>query len=49
MRGLISIIIPVWNAAQTLKRCVKSIQSQTLTEWKLLLSDDGSSDTSLYL
>lgn len=45
--GKISIIVPVWNAAQTLKRCVKSIQSQTLTDWELILSDDGSDDTSL--
>lgn len=46
-KGLISIIIPVWNAAQTLKRCVESIQNQTFTVWELLLSDDGSEDDSL--
>lgn len=47
MNPIISIVVPVWNAAKTLKRCVSSVFLQTFTEWELILSDDGSSDESL--
>lgn len=43
----ISIIVPVWNAANTINRCVDSIKAQTYSDWELLLSDDGSTDDSL--
>ena len=43
---LISIIVPVYNAENTLNRCVDSILQQTFTEWELLLIDDGSKDSS---
>lgn len=40
----VSIIMPVYEAAATLERCVSSIQAQTLTNWELLAVDDGSLD-----
>lgn len=43
----ISIIVPVWNAADTLNACIESVVAQTFREWELLLSDDGSEDDSL--
>lgn len=43
---LISIIVPVYNAENTLYRCVDSILQQTFTDWELLLIDDGSKDSS---
>ncbi len=43
---LISIIIPVYNAAEYLEECVDSIIAQTVTGWELLLIDDGSDDGS---
>lgn len=43
----ISIIVPVWNAEKDLDRCIKSILSQDLLDWELLLVDDGSTDKSL--
>ena len=43
---LVSIIIPVFNSASTLRQCVESIQSQTFTHWILWLIDDGSTDKS---
>lgn len=41
---LISIIVPIYNAENTLKRCVDSILKQTFCDWELLLVDDGSID-----
>lgn len=43
---LISVIVPVYNAENTLNRCVDSILSQTFRDWELLLIDDGSTDHS---
>lgn len=40
------IVIPVYNAEKTLKKCVKSIQKQTYKNWKIVLVDDGSKDKS---
>ncbi len=42
----ISIIIPVYNAKQTIERCVDSILAQTLPASELILIDDGSTDGS---
>lgn len=42
----ISVIIPVYNAAQFLDKCLDSILSQTFTDFELLLIDDGSKDSS---
>jgi len=46
MQPVISIIVPVYNAELTLVRCVDSILNQTLTDFELLLVDDGSRDDS---
>lgn len=44
---LITIIVPVYNAAQYLPKCIESILAQTYTHFELLLLDDGSKDNSL--
>lgn len=44
--GLISIIVPVYNAERSLKRCIESVIQQTYGQWELLLVDDGSMDAS---
>lgn len=46
MKGLISIIVPIYNSEAFLDRCIQSILSQTYKHWELLLVDDGSTDTS---
>ncbi len=43
---IISVIVPVYNAEKTLRRCVDSILSQTFSDFELLLIDDGSKDDS---
>ncbi len=40
----LSIIIPVYRVEQYLDRCMKSILSQTFTDYELILIDDGSPD-----
>lgn len=46
MPPTVSIIVPVYNAEKTLKRCVNSIINQSYKDWELLLIDDGSTDDS---
>jgi succinoglycan biosynthesis protein ExoO len=43
----VSVIIPVYNSAGTLRRAVNSVCAQTLTDIEVLLIDDGSEDDSL--
>lgn len=43
---MISIIIPVYNAATLLPRCLDSILSQTFSDFTLILVNDGSTDGS---
>lgn len=42
---LVSIALPAHNAEKTLPRAVRSLQQQTLTDWELILIDDGSTDS----
>lgn len=44
--NLISIIVPVYNVAPYLERCIRSIQEQTFTNIEILLVDNGSTDGS---
>ena len=43
---LVSVIIPVFNVRKYLENCVRSVLAQTVTDWELILVDDGSSDGS---
>ncbi len=42
----ISIIVPVYNVAKYLHRCIDSIMAQTYSDFELILIDDGSTDSS---
>ena len=44
MHYLITVIVPVYNVEKYLEKCICSIISQTFTNWKLILVDDGSPD-----
>lgn len=41
-----SVIIPVYNAAHTIERCVESIENNTYKNIEIILIEDGSSDVS---
>lgn len=43
---IVSIIVPVYNAEKTIRRCVDSILGQDFQDFELLLIDDGSQDAS---
>lgn len=43
----VSVILPVYNASETIDRCIESIINQTFQEWKLICCDDCSNDNSL--
>jgi len=41
---LISVIIPVYNAERTVLETIGSVQQQSLTDFELIVIDDGSTD-----
>lgn len=46
MNPSVSIIVPVYNAGKSIKRCIDSILSQEFTDFEVILVDDGSRDES---
>jgi glycosyltransferase involved in cell wall biosynthesis len=42
----VSVIVPIYNKARYLERCVQSILAQSLSDFELILVDDGSTDES---
>ena len=43
---MVSVIVPVYNAESTLRRCADSILEQSYPDLELILVDDGSKDSS---
>ena len=46
MEPLISVVIPVYNAGEYLRRCLSSVCGQSYQNWEIILIDDGSTDGS---
>lgn len=46
MECKISIIVPVYNSSKYLRSCIDSILKQSLSDWELILVNDGSTDDS---
>ena len=45
-KGLVSIVVPIYNTEKYLDRCISSIVEQTYQKLEILLIDDGSTDKS---
>lgn len=43
-QGLVTIVIPAFNAGQFLPETISSIEAQTYTNWEIIVIDDGSTD-----
>lgn len=43
----VSIIIPVYNREKTLKYCLNSVLQQTMSDFEVIIIDDGSTDNSV--
>lgn len=47
MIPLVSVIVPVYNKEKYLRKCIESLQNQTLQPIQIILVNDGSTDQSL--
>jgi len=44
---MISVVLPIYNAAGFLREALESVLAQTFKDWELIAIDDGSNDDSL--
>ena len=40
----VSVIMPAYNMERFIAQAIRSVMAQTMTDWELLVIDDGSSD-----
>jgi len=46
---LVSVITPAWNAQAFLAETIRSVQTQTVSDWEMLIADDCSTDQTCQL
>ena len=44
--NLVSVVVPLYNAEDTIVLSLQSILEQTYTQWEVIIINDGSSDNS---
>ena len=49
MNSLISVIIPTFNRAESLKKAIESVLSQSYEDWELIIVDNSSNDNTQLL
>jgi glycosyltransferase involved in cell wall biosynthesis len=47
MTAAVSVVLPVHNRSDMLRRAIQSVINQTLKDWELIVVDDGSTDDSV--
>ena len=40
----VSVIMPAYNAERFIEEAIRSVMAQTVSDWELLVLDDGSQD-----
>jgi glycosyltransferase involved in cell wall biosynthesis len=45
----VTVVVPVYNKERYIQRCIRSVLAQTLTDFELILVNDGSTDRSVEL
>ncbi|MBY0447336.1 MAG: glycosyltransferase, partial [Hyphomonadaceae bacterium] len=40
----VDVIMPMWNAAETVEAALRALQAQTMPDWRALVVDNGSAD-----
>lgn len=43
-RPLVSIVLPTWNRAASIRASIESVKNQSYDRWELIVADDGSVD-----
>lgn len=43
---MITVIVPLYNKESSIARCINSVKNQSLSDWELIIVDDGSTDKS---
>ena len=44
---MVSIVVPAYNCADTIIRCLQSLKAQAYDDYEVIVVDDGSTDNTL--
>ena len=46
-KGLVSIVLPIYNGEKYMRQSIESVINQTYMNWELIIIDDCSTDSTL--